>query len=413
MAGRAIRALDVAAGLCVEDAVSFSLPPDFVLLQVVPALDAGGVEQTTLDVARAVVEAGGRALVASAGGRMEAELAARGGELIRLPMDSKNPLQVLFANAGALEHLIKSQRVSLVHARSRMPAYSAWIAARRTKVPFVTTYHGVYNARSAPKRLYNRVMARGDMVIANSEFTRDHLLAEHHGIDPTRVVAIPRGIDLARFSPAAVSGDRLAAIRAAWGLETHDPRPVLLLAGRLTTWKGQALIIEAVRRLREDGGGQDLIVILAGDDQGRVGYRAELDAAIAAGGLADSVRIAGHCEDMPAAYLAADFALAPSLEPEAFGRTAVEPQAMGRPVLAADHGGARETVLDEVTGWRVRPGDPDAWAGALHQALSTPLQVRRAMGEAGVERARRLYSLEAMANATLGVYARLLAGSGS
>ncbi len=164
-----------------------------------------------------------------------------------------------------------------------------------------------------------------------------------------------------------------------------------------------------MRRLRADGGGQDLVVVLAGDDQGRVGYRAELDAAIAADGLADTVRIVGHCEDMPAAYLAADFALAPSLEPEAFGRTAVEPQAMGRPVLAADHGGARETVLDGATGWRVPPGDPDAWADALHRTLSTPPQVRRAMGEAGLERVRRLYSLEAMANATLDVYLRLLA----
>ncbi len=388
--------------------MSRTLPPNFVLLQVVPALDAGGVEQTTLDVARAVTAAGGRALVASAGGRMEAELAARGGELIRLPMDTKNPLTVL-QNAGALERLIRARKVSLVHARSRMPAYSAWIAARRARTPWVTTYHGTYNARSAPKRLYNRVMARGDMVIANSEFTRDHLLSEHLGVDPDRVVAIPRGVDLERFCPSAVGGDRLAAVRAAWGLAADETRPVMLLAGRLTAWKGQGLIIEAVRRLREDGGGQDLVMILAGDDQGRVGYRAELEAAIAAGGLADTVRIVGHCEDMPAAYLAADFALTPSIEPEAFGRTAVEPQAMGRPVLAADHGGARETVLDGATGWRVRPGDPDAWADALHQALSTPPQVRRAMGEAGLERVKRLYSLEAMAGATLDVYLRLLA----
>ncbi|MGC1303646.1 MAG: glycosyltransferase family 4 protein, partial [Caulobacteraceae bacterium] len=335
----------MAAGLCVQNAVFRSLPPDFVLLQVVPALDAGGVERTTLDVARAVVAAGGRALVASAGGRMEGELALDGAELVRLPMASKNPLTVL-QNAGRLERLIGERNVSLVHARSRAPAYSAWIAARRAKVPFVTTYHGVYNARSAPKRLYNRVMARGDRVIANSEFTRDHLLAEHEGIDPDRVVAIPRGVDLARFDPTAVAGDRLVAVRAAWGLSADDARPVLLLAGRLTAWKGQRLLIEAIRRMRAGESGGDLLLVLAGDDQGRVGYRAELDAAIAAAELGETVRIVGHCEDMPAAYLAADFALAPSLEPEAFGRTAVEPQAMGRPVLAADHGAARETVLD-------------------------------------------------------------------
>ena len=386
--------------------MSRNLPPHFTLLQVVPALDAGGVEQTTLDVARAVVEAGGRALVASVGGRLEGELAARGGELVRLPMASKNPLTVL-QNGGRLERLIGERGVSLVHVRSRAPAYSAWIAARRGKVPFVTTYHGVYNAHSAPKRLYNRVMARGDAVIANSEFTREHLLSEHHGIDPARVTAIPRGVDLGLFDPSAVRGDRLAATRAAWGLSVEDPRPVLLLAGRLTAWKGQGLLIEAVRRLKA-GGGEDPILVLAGDDQGRAGYRAELDAAIASAGLRDTVRIVGHCTDMPAAYLAADFALAPSLEPEAFGRTAVEPQAMGRVVLAADHGAARETVLDRTTGWRVKPGDADAWAEALREALATPPEVRRAMGEAGRERVQRLYSLEAMTDATLDVYARLM-----
>ena len=396
-------------GRRLKGAVSHALLQPFTLLQVAPALDVGGVEQTTLDVARAVVQAGGRALVASAGGRLEGELAARGGELVRLPMASKNPLTV-YRNGRALAHLVRERQVCLIHARSRAPAYSAWLAARSAGVPFVTTYHGVYKARSAPKRLYNRVMARGDLVIANSEFTRAHLLAEHDGVDPARVVAIPRGVDLARFTPAAVSGERLAAVRAAWSLGEAETRPVLLLAGRLTAWKGQRLLIEAVRRLCASRG-QALLLILAGDDQGRSAYRAELQAAAAP--LGDAVRIVGHCADMPAAYLVADLAAAPSLEPEAFGRTAVEPQAMSRPVLAADHGAVRETVLDGVSGWRVRPGDPDAWAAALAEALDTPQEVRRAMGEAGRERVERLYSLEAMTRATLAAYARLLAARGA
>ena len=382
-----------------------AFPPGACVLQVTPALDAGGVEQTTLDMAQAITQAGGVALTASAGGRLEAELARRGGELVRLPLDRKAPWTLL-ANAARLERLIRTRGVDIVHARSRAPAWSALLAARRTGAAFVTTYHGVYNARSGLKRAYNRVMARGDLVIANSGFTRDHLLAEHPGVDPARVVAIPRGVDLARFSPEAVTAERVAAVRAAWGLATDDRRPVALLAARLTAWKGQRLLIEALARLQGHG---DPVLVLAGDDQGRTGYADSLRSAAAEAGLAERVRIVGHCADMPAAYLAADFACAPSLDPEAFGRTAVEPQAMGRPVLAADHGAVRETVEDGVTGWRVAPGEAQAWTAALARMLDAPADARAAMGAEGRARVRRLYSLEAMSVATLEVYARLLA----
>ncbi|WP_174301612.1 glycosyltransferase family 4 protein [Caulobacter sp. S45] len=382
-----------------------SFPPGACVLQATPALDSGGVEQTTLDMAQAITTAGGVALVASAGGRLEPELARRGGELVRMPLDRKAPWTLL-ANAARLERLIRARGVDIVHARSRAPAWSALLAARRTGAAFVTTYHGVYNARSGLKRAYNRVMARGDVVIANSAFTAEHLLAEHPGVDPGRVVTIPRGVDLAGFSPERVAQERVTAVRAAWGLAPDDRRPVALLAARLTAWKGQRLLIEALAQLRGHG---DLVLVLAGDDQGRTAYTESLRSAAAEAGLSERVRIVGHCTDMAAGYLAADFACAPSLDPEAFGRTAVEPQAMGRPVLAADHGAVRETVEEGVTGWRVAPGDADAWAAALGWMLDTPADARVAMGAAGRERVERLYSLEAMTMATLGVYARLLA----
>jgi glycosyltransferase involved in cell wall biosynthesis len=385
--------------------VNFALPPDFCLLQITPRLDTGGVEQTTLDVAQAVVRAGGRALVASQGGRLAPELVSRGGTLVRLPMDAKNPFTV-WRNGDRLARLIKRENVSLVHARSRMPAWSALRAVRRTGVPFVTTYHGVYSARNKLKRSYNAVMASGDVVIANSHYTREHVIAEHQ-IHPLEVVAIPRGVDLARFTPDLVSPARVAELRAAWGLAVEDARVVILLAGRLTRWKGQALMIEAAKRLIRRGV-ENFVVILAGDDQGRGGYRRELETAIGEAGLADRVRLVGHCHDMPAAYLACDLAVAPSLKPEAFGRTAVEPQTMGRPVLAADHGATSETVVPGENGWRVKPGDADAWADALAEALSLTPQQRQALGAAGAERTRRLYSLQAMTDATLDIYAGLL-----
>ena len=376
-----------------------------VILQVLPALDTGGVEQMTLDTTGALVRAGARALVASAGGRLEPELERAGGEPIHLPLASRNPLTIA-ANVARIAHVIRSRRVDLVQVRSRAPAFSALPAAALCGVPTVTTYHGVYNARSPLKRWYNKVMTRGDLTIVSSEFTAAHIRIEH-GLDPARVLVIPEGIDLARFDPAVVAPERTAAMRASWGVGEGETRPVFLLAGRLTRWKGQALAIEALRRCAGTGAGS--ILVLAGSDQGRSGYLAELHAQVEAAGLGETVRFAGHVADMPAAYLAADVVLAPSTDPEAFGRTAVEPQAMGRPVLAADHGAVRETVDEGVTGWRVAPGDAEAWAGALLRMMAMTGEARAAMGAAGLARARQIYTLERMTDATLAAYARVIA----
>ena len=378
---------------------------DFTLLQVTPELETGGAEQTTLDIAAAVARAGGRSLVASRGGRMAARLEASGARLIAMPVHSKNPL-VIADNARRLAALIRREKVNLVHARSRAPAISALWAARATRTAFVTTYHGVYNARSALKRWYNSIMTRGDIVIANSAYTAGQILAKYP-IDPERLVTIPRGVDLARFDPAQVSPERVEALRRAWGIEADDSRVKFLLGGRLTRWKGQTLLIDAAARLLASGEDRFLI-LLAGDDQGRGAYRGELEGAIAAGGLTGHVKLVGHCDDMPAAYLLADLACAPSLDPEPFGRTAVEPQAMGRPVLAADHGAARETVIPGETGWLTPPGDADAWARALQDAITISPERRAAMGQAGQNRTRQLYSVEAMCQATLDVYRRVL-----
>jgi glycosyltransferase involved in cell wall biosynthesis len=227
-------------------------------------------------------------------------------------------------------------------------------------------------------------------------------------VDPARVIAIPRGVDLERFDPARVSAERVQDLCRSWDLGPEEPGPKLLLAGRLSRWKGQTLMTEAVGRLLAQGGSPEFIVVMAGDDQGRRDYREQLERAVIDNGLSDSIRLVGHIDDMPAAYKLADLAAAPSLEPEAFGRTAVEPQAMARPVLAADHGAVRETVADGETGWRVTPGDVEAWARALHTALEAGPNRWAAMGAAGQARVRALYSVGAMTDATLEVYARVL-----
>jgi glycosyltransferase involved in cell wall biosynthesis len=382
-----------------------ALPPDFTLLQVVPELETGGAEQTTIDVARAVIEAGGRAFVATRGGRMTARLISDGGRLAQMPVHTKNPLTML-GNAARLVDLIRREKVSVVHARSRAPAFAALWAAQATKTPFVTTYHGVYSAQNRLKRWYNAVMTRGDLVIANSEYTRDHLLAEH-GVDPAKVVAIPRGVDLDRFNPSWVVPARVEALRQAWGVAETERRTIFVLAARLTRVKGHLTIIEAAARLR-DQGRADFLVLFVGDDQGRVDYHAELEREIAAKHLSEVVRIVGHCDDMPAAYLVGDAALAPRTTPEAFGRTAVEPQAMGRPVLASNNGGMTETVVDGVTGWLVEPGDAEAWAAAMAHAIDIGAGKRLEMGHAGMSRARQLYRVDLMCEQTLAVYERVL-----
>lgn len=383
-----------------------ALPPDFTLLQVVPELETGGAEQTTLDVARAVIAAGGRAFVATRGGRMTARLEADGARLAQMPVQSKNPL-VMLGNAARLVDLIRAEKVSLVHARSRAPAFAALWAARTTGTPFVATYHGVYKAQSSLKRWYNAVMTRGDLVIANSNYTRDHVLAEH-AIDPEKVISIPRGVDLDRFNPAWVTPDRIEALRKGWEIAEGDTRTRFLLAGRLTRIKGHLTIIEAARRMKAEGR-EDFLILFAGDDQGRTGYAEELEKAIADAGLTDQVRAVGHCSDMPAAYLLADVAILPTTVPESFGRAAVEPQAMGRPVIASNHGGTTETVLDGVTGWLIPHSNAQAWATAMTRAIDLGPGKRGEMGQTGINRTRQLYRVDAMCAATLSAYERVLA----
>jgi glycosyltransferase involved in cell wall biosynthesis len=297
--------------------------------------------------------------------------------------------------------------IKLIHVRSRAPAWSALWAARARKLPFVTTYHGIYVAKGPIKRWFNAIMARGDTVIAPSDFARRHLLKEHGFVDPAKVVTIPRGVDLEAFDPGAVAPERIASLRRAWGLASDDKRIVVLVPARLSPIKGQQTVIEAAAKIEAAGRGR-AVFILAGDSQGRSDYVAKLDMAITALGVGDVVRRVGHVRDMPAALAAAAVGVFPSLVPESFGRTAVEAQAMGMAVIAADLGGQSETIVREKTGILFPAGDANALAAALERVLSMPEQARRAMGDAGMARARALYSTTALQEATLGVYKRLL-----
>jgi len=379
-------------------------PKKPAVLQVIPSLAAGGAERSAVEVAAAVAAAGGKSLVVSEGGRLVAEVEASGARHVVMPVATKNPLKGI-ANGFVLAKLAKAEGVDVLHVRSRAPAFSVWLASVLTGIPWVATYHGIYKAKSGLKRWYNRVMTRGALVIANSTFTRDHLV-KNLGVDPAHVVTINRGVDLDRFDPQRVGPERVEALRRAWSVDADDPRTRILLAGRLTPIKGQLVLVQAAAQLRARGR-RDFLILLVGDDQGRSAYRAEVEAAVA--GLEDAVRVLGHCDDMPAAYLLADVVAVPSVVPESFGRTAVEPQAMGRPVIASDLGGLIETTVPGETGWRAPAGDPDAWASALEAALDAGPEGRAAMGRRGQARVRELYSARAMTDATLEAYSRVIA----
>jgi glycosyltransferase involved in cell wall biosynthesis len=384
------------------------------ILQIIPRLDTGGAERTTVEITHAIAAAGGRALVVTEGGRLCPEIADAGGELVPFPAATKNPLYMA-ANARRLIRLITDENVDLVHARSRAPAWSALLAARRTGRPFVTTYHGAYAEHGAAKRLYNSVMARGDLVIANSRYTAG-LIRDRHGKPAETIRIIPRGVDERRFDPALVSPARPRELRKRWNV-APDQR-IVLLAARLTAWKGQRVLIAAAGQLEAAGALANAVVILAGDAQGRSNYVAALERQIADAGLAGRVRLVGHEADMPAAFLAAHVAVVASTEPEAFGRVVAEAGAMGCPVIATNIGAPAETIrkgpeapAEETTGWLVPPGDAAALAACIETALALSVEARAAIGARARAHARAHFSLAAMQQSTLAVYDALI-GSG-
>ncbi|MEM9739218.1 MAG: glycosyltransferase family 4 protein [Pseudomonadota bacterium] len=384
-----------------ENAAPFPDMSGRTILQVIPELGAGGAERTVLEMAEAIIAAGGTALVVSGGGRLLNDLDLLGARHMTLNVKSKNPF-VLRHNAARLAKIITEYGVDIVHARSRAPAWSAFWAAQRTGTSFVTTYHGAYSAQTKLKRGYNAIMAKGERVIANSQWTAAHIRAEHN-IDEKRLVTIPRGVDLMTFDPGAVSLDRIAAQRDGWGLALPKNGLCLLLPGRMTRWKGQALALEALALLSPEERDR-LGLVLMGDAQGRSDYVQSLMDNARAANLNHKVRFMPHTQDMPAAYLASDIVLAPSTRPEAFGRTAAEASAMGRPVIAADHGGARETVVEGETGTRFRPSDAAGLTAALRALISIGPSARASMGEAGRRHVTDNFSKRGLQRATLQVY---------
>lgn len=369
------------------------------ILQVLPALESGGVERGTVEIARGLSKAGWHSLVASAGGKMQPLLTSCGATHFTLPLDSKHPWRI-WRNAHALQKIIRKHRVDIIHARSRAPAWSAYLAAKATGCKFITTFHGVYNAQNDWKQRYNSIMTRGERVIAVSYFIADHMV-QNYGLDAGRIRVIPRGVDLNVFHPSRMHPQRMVELSRQWSIP--EALPVIFFPGRVTRWKGQDIFLKALASLPH----RNFFAIIAGNDKAHPDYREELERLVKDGGLEGYARIVGDTSYMAEAYTLSRFVVSASVEPEAFGRVALEAQAMARPVIAGNHGGACETVIDNVTGWLVEPGNVDALRNRIEHALAMDSEAYYTMGIQGMENAYAFSSTHMIEN-TLGVYEEVL-----
>lgn len=373
------------------------------VLQIIPALGTGGAEQACVDVAAALVARGDRALVVSSGGWRVEELEKAGGKHIWLSAHTKNPAKII-KNAFWLANYIKEEKVDIVHARSRAPAWSAKIACGMTGCPYVTTFHAAYNFSSSIKKIYNRVMAKGDCVIAISQFIAKHVY-DNYRVGSDRLRVINRGTDLSLFDPRVIETERTDKLARKWEIERD--RKIVIFPARLSPIKGHQIIIEAMEVLNKQEFDLPLVLFI-GDDQGRTTYTQTLKAKIANAVLGEHIKLVGACEDMAAAYAMADLVVAPSQVPEGFGRTPVESMAMGVPVIASALGAVLDTVDDGETGWLVPHDDADAWAVYMKTALSMDEAAREAMAKTARKHVEDNFSLPLMIQKTLDVYDELV-----
>lgn len=379
---------------------SAGIPNSPVIMQIIPELGPGGAEQGCIDIAAEIVRSGAQAIVVSHGGSRVHELTRLGAQHIDLPVHSKNPL-VMWQNIGRIRKLIRDYNVDIVHVRSRAPAWSAYKACKGTQARYMTTCHAPYNISGKAKRFYNSAIAKGERVIAISNHVAQYLITNYK-IDRRNIRLIHRGVALEKFHPTVVTPPHLIKVSAQWRLP--DGVSIIMMPGRLTRWKGHHVLIEAIARLQRD----DIFCVLIGSDQGRSEYREELEQTIEEKKLGGKIRIIDHCDDMPAAYMLSTVVVSASTDPEGFGRVPIEAQAMGRPIIATDHGGAQETIVRNETGWLVPPNDPAALAGAIEEALNlTPTQ-RSVLATRAMAHIAQNFTREKMADETMNVYAELL-----
>lgn len=372
-----------------------------VVLQVLPELNQGGVEIGTIEIASELHTQGIKNFVASAGGRLEYNLERLKIPHFTLPLKTKNPFK-LWINYRQLLKIIKENDINIVHARSRAPAWSAYWAAKKAGVRFVTTFHGTYGlGPKGIKKFYNRVMTYGDLVIAVSNHIKRHIL-QNYECDEKKIRLIHRCVNMEKFDVNAMTAERMIKLMEEYNLP--EDKPIILLIGRLTRWKGQRLLIDALEKIKD----KDYFCVFVGDDQGRDYYTKELKEAIVAKGLEGRFAFIRHVTDVPAMMMISAVVVSASTDPEAFGRIAAEGEAMGRIVVASNIGGSLENIVDGITGKLFESGNPDSLAATLEWALSLTTEEREKIGSAAIEYVKQNFTKQIMCDKTIAVYEELI-----
>ena len=373
-----------------------------VVLQVLPELEMGGVELGTIEIASELQKQGIKNFVASQGGRLTAELKKMKVKHLTLPLKTKNIFKMR-KNADALAEFIKKNGINIVHARSRAPAWSAYWAAKKAGVHYMTTFHGTYGLGPwGIKKIYNKIMTLGERVIVISSHIKNHVLANYK-VDESKLRLVHRCVDIEKFNPELVSQQRI--IKATKEYNLPEDKPVLTLIGRVTRWKGQHLLVEALSKMKN----KNYYCVIAGDDQGRVNYVEEIKSLAQKYRLKNRIGFYGKVLDPQALMQASTVVLSTAIEPEAFGRISVEGQAMGKIVVASDIGGSLDTIKDGVTGKLFKSGSAISLAHALDWALALSDEEKKKIAKAAQKNAKDNFTKQIMCDKTIAVYRELAA----
>ena len=377
------------------------------VLQVIPRLGYGGAETGCYDLAHYLHEQDCKSYIVTSGGELIKYIDKKKVKLIKLPVQSKNPLLILI-NSIALTLLILFLNISIVHARSRAPAWSCYIATKITRRKFVTTFHGTYNFKNSIKKFYNSIMVKSDVLIAGSNFIFSHISENYQKFlnSKKKFLVIFRGINTEYFDSDTIKKKDIDKLKATWKIE--DNKKIILLPGRLTAWKGQEMFIEAINFFKQSNPELDFVAVILGDDQGRTVFRKKLERLVEQFNLTQNIKFVDNCNVMPVAYYISDVIVSSSIEPEAFGRVSVEAQSMKKPIIASNIGGSKETVIDNKTGLLFESGNPKSLCDKLNEIIKLDTLTLDLMGREGRKNVINRFNIEKMCLNTYSEYKKLL-----
>jgi glycosyltransferase involved in cell wall biosynthesis len=377
------------------------------VLQVIPKLGYGGAETGCYDLAHYIAENNCVSYIVTSGGELLKFIDKKKVRLIKLPVHSKNPILIL-SNAIALVFIILIHNISIVHARSRAPAWSCLLATKITRRKFVTTFHGTYNFKNSIKKFYNSVMVRSNLVIAGSNFIFSHVNKHYSKYldQKKKFLVIFRGINVDYFDSSTILESEENRLILDWGLTRE--KKIILMPGRLTEWKGQKIFIEALNLINKELGYQSFYAVILGSDQGRDIYTKKLKRLAEQHRLNGQLKFIEHIKNMPLAYKISDLVVSASIEPEAFGRTAVEAQSMQKPIIASDIGGSNETIVDNKTGFLFNSGNVESLCKKIIEVLNLDESKLKSMGNEGRKNIIKKFNVEKMCFSTYSEYKKLL-----